>query len=549
MCRINLYIRITLLTGLLLAVFCSTDSISGGTSTSENGKILGQIVTTSGSPASHVIITLIPVNYDPVIDSDIIPVDTTDVYGNYSFTNVAKGIYNIQSVHIDCRWRGLRNNIQISNDAIRLPSDTLHNPGSIRIMLPETVTGSGHVYIPGTTIFASVDSSIKHIILDSVPAGTIQSIVYLSNVTTKKSILRYAIPVYPQDTANVTNTLWKYNNQILLNTSVSGANIGETVYDFPVLIRLTKDNFNFNEAQSNGKDIIFTKQDNTILPCEIERWDAINRVAEIWVKIDTLEGNSTDNEISMYWGNSQFPAVLNNAPVFDTANGYCSVWHLNEDIDTVRDATANGFNGLRHGNVRKSEGIIGFGQTIIDSGAYFDVGDVLNPGFGNFTVSIWVKRANTGLQTIIAKSSGGSPSSSYGWTLSFGLNNEVHCFTASNGSDWGESGVFDFWSKDEIVTDFTSWHHVAAVMNRSNSRNSRIYLDGIDVTNGSNGDVTSLGFLVNSISLRIGAEGDGDYPWTGSFDECIISDTVRSEAWLRLCFINQKPDNRLVQFR
>jgi hypothetical protein len=48
--------------------------------------------------------------------------------------------------------------------------------------------------------------------------------------------------------------------------------------------------------------------------------------------------------------------------------------------------------------------------------------------------------------------------------------------------------------------------------------------------------------------MRIGAEADGDYQFKGSIDECVISHTVRSADWIRLCFINQGTDDRLVEF-
>ena len=79
---------------------------------------------------------------------------------------------------------------------------------------------------------------------------------------------------------------WVHSMKINLNTTRSGADISGNVYGFPILIRLNSNNFNFSSAQSDGRDIRFTKSDNTILPYEIERWDAASQLAEVWVKVD-----------------------------------------------------------------------------------------------------------------------------------------------------------------------------------------------------------------------------------------------------------------------
>ena len=98
------------------------------------------------------------------------------------------------------------------------------------------------------------------------------------------------------------------------------------------------------------------------------------------------------------------------------------------------------------------------------------------------------------------------------------------------------------------MTDLTVWHYVVAVIDRSDNTRCRTYIDGVDVTGGSNGDITQVGELVTTVPLRIGAEADNECQWTGSIDECVISGTARSDAWIRMCYLNQGPDDRLVEF-
>ncbi|MBD3322312.1 MAG: DUF2341 domain-containing protein, partial [Chitinivibrionales bacterium] len=134
---------------------------------------------------------------------------------------------------------------------------------------------------------------------------------------------------------------WAYSKTLYLNTTSSGANVSQDINNFPVLIRLNASNFNFLQAKGNGDDIRFSKSDNqTAISYEIERWDSANQVAEIWVKIDTVFGNSNIQNFEMYWGNASASSQSNGAAVFSSSYDYEGVWHLDEDGSAQRaDAT------------------------------------------------------------------------------------------------------------------------------------------------------------------------------------------------------------------
>jgi hypothetical protein len=250
----------------------------------------------------------------------------------------------------------------------------------------------------------------------------------------------------------------------------------------------------------------------------------------------------------MYWGNPA-AALPEHARVFDTADGFLGVWHLSDESDTAHDESGNRYHGLRRGGLKRSSGSIGYGQAFDTGLAYCEMGNVPNPGMNGFTASAWVKRSRTGLQTIFAKSTGGTPHPDYGWTMSFGADNQLQCFIATGEAGWSESGAFVFFSGNGAVVDTTAWHFVVATVDRGNAGNCRTYIDGLDVTEACKGDFGSVGIVSNSLPLRIGAEADGDYEWTGSMDECVISRAVRPAAWIRLCYINQGSHDKLVRFR
>jgi hypothetical protein len=267
------------------------------------------------------------------------------------------------------------------------------------------------------------------------------------------------------------------------------------------------------------------------------------------VRVDTVFASSSSQYFTMYWGNPNAAADTVGEAVFDTAGHFRGVWHLNEEHGTVNDATVNGYDGSRNGRQVRTYGAVGYGQAYRDSGDYSDMGDVLNPGTSNMTVSAWIKRAALGgTYTVIGKTNGDTiVTPAYGWLMAINAG-YLRFYIASGGSSWGDIGTF--WCESSIrISDMTAWHHVAAVINRSGNSSCRLYIDGVDVSSIRDGAVTLVDSLYNDLPLRIGIEADSDFPLKGDVDEARISYTARSSAWIRLCYMNQRSDDKLVQFK
>lgn len=180
---------------------------------------------------------------------------------------------------------------------------------------------------------------------------------------------------------------WTYNADVTLNTSSTGAAVAGTVTGFPVLVRLSYKNFLFNEAKGNGADIRFAKA-GLPLSYQIERWDSAAAAADIWVKLDTVKGNTAGQVIKMYWGKASAVDSSNAAVVFDTANGFAAVWHLNK---SQTDATVNANAGTNNGS-SDTPGIIGGASHFqADSSQYINVAYSARLDIGNLTFSAWTK--------------------------------------------------------------------------------------------------------------------------------------------------------------
>jgi hypothetical protein len=346
----------------------------------------------------------------------------------------------------------------------------------------------------------------------------------------------------------------RYSLRIQLNTTAAGAGVNTNQYGFPVLVRLTGDHFDFSKALGKGEDVVFRKTNGAILPHEIERWDSAGGVAELWVKADTVYGNDSAHFIELTCGENTGISGSNPPAVFDTAGGFRGVWHLAGNTGADSDATADRFNGVRYGNPQQVAGVIGPAQRFNGVNDYIDMGNVLNPGNSSFTVSAWIKRASlSNIVTILCKTNGGNPGATigpnnYGWGFIISEINYLRIYVATGGMNWGDQGSYNMASTIQI-TDLTAWHHLAAVVDRSNNQRCRLYIDGVDVSGITQGTLSTVGVINNTLPARIGIEADGNYPFTGSLDEIRISFAARSADWLRLCYMNQKAQDQLVIFR
>ncbi len=135
---------------------------------------------------------------------------------------------------------------------------------------------------------------------------------------------------------------WQHSGSMFILTTPEGANLpaAAIVKDFPLLVRLTKDFFDFSQAKVDGADLRFSTKNGEPLAYQIEEWDAANGLAAIWVKIPTITG-SARQETKVYWGNTAAVSESSGTAVFNSANNVAAVLHMNETVqDEVGTITA-----------------------------------------------------------------------------------------------------------------------------------------------------------------------------------------------------------------
>jgi hypothetical protein len=530
-----------LLAGALLLVACALPLTDGGGSRGGNPVVTGRIVNPDGTGASRTLVQIFPQSYDPVKDNALPAgaTDTTDESGSYTVRTVGPGMFNVQAVHLIHRTRLLVREINIEGDTAAIGADTLRKPGVILVPIINGFdTVSGYVYVPGTSIAVSLRGMSDYVILDSVPSGTALAVDYaIRNSSSAPSVIRDNVYVPQNDTVKLSFLEWKYLQKLFINTSPSGANVSGDVHGFPVLVRLTAARFDFAEAEKNGEDIRFTKTDGSQIPYEIERWDPVAGFAEVWVKVDTVYGNNDGQYIVMYWGASAGSAtssMSNGAAVFDTGNGFQGVWHLGETGDSVRDAAVDGFDGINSG-AAAAAGMIGNSMSFAN-GNYLKIPGLLRCPT-TLTLSAGVRSDKTTGQDIVSLGDAA-----------------LIRFDDANLTTAGCS------HKDSVVNDLTyaivgsgrflaktGWHYLAFSIDAA-AHVQTLYIDGVP------GAVAHYVNPINYAGLGtdtyIGVHGNGKttFNFVGQIDEVCISRVPLSSDWIKLCFMNQKAQDALVQW-
>ncbi|MBN1576712.1 MAG: DUF2341 domain-containing protein, partial [Chitinispirillaceae bacterium] len=344
---------------------------------------------------------------------------------------------------------------------------------------------------------------------------------------------------------------WSYSKTITLNTTSTGADVGNNVLQFPVLIRLNPGNFSsFSQTLAGGADIRFAKTDGTHLQYHIERWvddGGGNDTAEIWVLLDTVYGDDATQSFVMYWGKAGAGDSSNSEAVFDAADGFMGIYHLGGNLT---DATSNNNDGTDNSTVDTGSGIIGRARAFNGSSQYFHVGDLADRASG--TVSCWFRpKVNHNSDTVTSRGIYGKfQSTQYDATL---------CLVGTNFNSSGGAGKLqtklDYNYSSTYLAGTTNsfaagtWYYVA--WSWGNNTDS-IYLNGI-----LENSTPASKILGNTGNDEIGRSyfdesnvvGNGPGYFNGTLDEIRLDNTIRSADWIKLCYENQREDQTLIDMR
>ena len=343
---------------------------------------------------------------------------------------------------------------------------------------------------------------------------------------------------------------WKHSGSTYLVTDSAGADLPASAVEknFPLLIRLNKNYFDFSEAKPQGEDVRFSSKGKP-LAYQIERWDAEEGEADIWVRIPTIKGKD-QQAIKMHWGNEKVSSESNGEQVFRTTEGFAAVWHLGDNLE---DATSNNLDGVNRPDkpTVNTTGIIGDAQefgvnqilVIRPPGAKSGRRVTCMPsGNADRTMSAWVNPTSFEGRNWAQASIGGWGEPERGQKPNMGLS-----YFTMTGRGQPRFHLYGFDPRCASLLPRDEWRHVALAVSGDMVR---FYVDGIpERTINNNGEeVSKLGTLRTPAStpVDLGDHGNGRGPFNGALDEVRFESVARSANWLKLSFENQKPLQSLV---
>jgi biopolymer transport protein ExbB len=299
------------------------------------------------------------------------------------------------------------------------------------------------------------------------------------------------------------NADWGYKKKITIDVQKlkqDGMTLPASGY---ALIRLHTGNFTFfADLAEKGKDIrVLAADEETPLKFYIEKLDAVNEIALIWVKLPADLATATDPALWLYYGNATAVDAQDAKGTYD-AN---QVLSYPFEAAGVKDLTAYGNNP---GVITST---IGEGGLIGDA-AVFNGSQIIHipatPSFQmsaetGWTVSTWVKVDQAQTNSVVFQRTG--PGSSV--TLSI----------------WGETPYVEVevGSKQEFKAPMPlalgTWHHFALT---ANFGTLVLYVDGVSVG--------SLGVATRDLTgeMTVGADAAGARGLTGSLDQLSVYKVV-----------------------
>ncbi len=534
---------LVILLGCMCAVWCGCglSPLTGGSSQQGNGVVSGYVLSADGSPVKDASVRIRRVTYVKThggsVESAGVYDAVTDNSGFFMVRGVDTGRYTMEANDGISAAAMKRIVLETGQSTIDIGKMRIKPYARIVGSLPDFENKSGasfYVQIRGLERLSQIGTDGTFAIVD-LPEGNFDvRIVGKDSALTPIEVS--GIEAKSEATASViVQSGWRYARKIYLNTSPSGADVSATLTGFPVLIRLNESNFDFTQARPDGADIRFVRSAAEFLPCEIERWDVAESLAEIWVKVDTIFGNDGIQSLTMYWGNSGAAVQYFTKEVFDTALGFTGVWHLGEDGDSVYDATYNHHHGSDSGCATEA-GVIGKCRKF-SGGSFAVIPGLLNAPL-DVTLSAWVR---------VDSSKGGQDIVSIGDAVLIRMDDIL---------GMGTSGCYH---NTPVVSDTsyvrvtsgkylakTGWHHVAFSIN-STTNTQTLYIDGEQCAVANN--INPINYAGLGTNTYIGKHGNGkSFFFYGLLDEVRVYRIAKSHEWIRLCVANQKEDGKLIRF-
>jgi hypothetical protein len=367
--------------------------------------------------------------------------------------------------------------------------------------------------------------------------------------------------------------LMNWANRIQL--TIDHTKIDATLMDFPVRIHIDsaktakRDSSNiFTELRTNSQKIAITTADG-FSQCyvEIDNWNADFEEADLWVKVPSISSRA-DTLLYLYYDRNQ---ADNTAYVGDTGsvpaqnvwnNGFVEVQHLgqsgNGTSGEFKDSTARlhdgtGGNGDASGTPARTTAKIGDGQYFDGSNDYINIPDSDDFSISNtmqLTISFWISPHLLQFHSrdyihYLGKGQNGQ----YEWAFrlyNLSFRERPQSFSLYTWNPQGGEGAGARWDHPQFQVD--SWIFITGRFGRiDGSSDISLFGDGNPVEPIFTDSYASVRITPTNgpAPLRLGTENRANW-FDGRLDEVRVSNTARSNAWIKADYYSQNDD--LINF-
>lgn len=509
-----------LLLGLLA---CTEDNrVAGNHTSTGNSQAAGRIVSPDGSSARDVWVECIPDSVRPWDGRRSGWSVRTDSMGRFLCSDLPRGRVSIHAYDPATdlgHWR----EDTLTDIVVERRSDTLAEPGILRVALPPGSTGLLH--LSGLSRTYSVRGE-EEITIPEVPAWWTGSLLF-SHTLDRSEVVESGLRVRAGGIDSAGYTRKSATIRIPL---IGGATVALT--KLPVLVRLDSTWSGFAASQPDGSDLRMATTSGSSLPLVVAQWDRDGRTGSLWTFFDSLPAPGASVDLVLQWG-LPIPAQGSTMP-FRATNGFLAAWPLGDSTKSVLDrvggtpGTPTSIDRVP-GPIGPASRFNGTSSRIVFPGtATGSVG--LSEG-GPYTLSCWVRlRTFTSSRYLVGHGAFGSGikfQASYGANVNSWFAQEFH--TAPAGVRYALGPA-----------DTATWTHLAMTVDGDSTI---LYLDGIRQTSQAGFDNSDS--PKSPVDLLIGASldstGKASHFFPGDVSEVWLHSTVRSPEWLRLVATNQAP--------
>ena len=520
-----------------LTACSSHDTTAGNSAETGSPELAGILVLDGGKPAVHARVQCVPGDYNIIAASEVEQVlpsafeTETDENGNYEFDSIPSGSFTLEAFHQESGQMLLVQNLNAEQDEPLTVNDTLQGPGTVKLLVSGEFreNQSGEAIVIGTTIRRKVSVQSGKIVVDSLPADTFELVVYMDGMDPFEF---KDVSVKPEET-----TVWgdsvTYTLKAPLALPEGIDSLGVVVSDFPLAIRLTKNEITFDSAEVvNGRwEAVRISQDGNRskkLPIARTYFDASAKEAVFWVSVDSL---NVSDSLELHFDNTMNPAYAKD--VFPTNRSYSLVWHFDSGLAPVDDGAEKGyFEGLPTGAVA-ADGVVGRGVEldegdviVVENSSAADSSRKVNLNYDGseyFCFSVWVKLDNLEeKQTIFEKSKE--------YALHY---------------DPEKGFVVDLWvpdsSSDSIkyawvsgTSDIKAGEWIYIAFSRHTISQSNFYVNDRKIE--TEPEQIAWTGVREQVDFKVGS-------FTGTIDELMLGGCFRDDDWTRLTYLNQRPEN------